>query len=292
MKETPTKEDVSRAKNPQRILEPSTFDRLSAWMVAANILFGFLLLVVAAVWFFTAPNESVVDWPDPIRPTSIDAGDEQNENQDLTEFDIPDMKLVSFDRLNDALPKVQDVVAAVGSRQANTGDGSQGGGGLGGGPGRIEEIPEPPTPTQRWSVSYSARDFESYVEQLSFFKIEIGVVHQTEQQIIRIRDFDETPTTTMSSREVENSAGAAYFLHQKNRLKRWDVAIAKSAGASTVNSFTVQFFPESTLKLMANAEQEYLAQVKRELLEVEKTEFKLEPIDDGYQFVVQNVTYR
>ena len=118
-----------------------------------------------------------------------------------------------------------------------SGFGSRDGGGDGGG-----GIPE----YKRWIINFSAPDADTYAKQLSYFKIDIGVVSETRQTIERLVDPAGAKTVVKSNRKKE--AKNVYFVHKKQRFLAWDKVLAEGAGMSTDNSLT----SSSTLKKLAN----------------------------------------
>lgn len=133
---------------------------------------------------------------------------------------------------------------------------------------------------------------DEYREQLDFFEIEIGVVYSEQNKIVRVSQMSTRPRQTDSTREAENEKKSLYFVHKNSRLKRWDQAIAKAAGASLKDAFTVEFFPSELRSQLAELEWLAVRQMGKSLDEVAKTEFRMEEVDGEYKFVVHNVSYR
>ncbi|MEM7785705.1 MAG: hypothetical protein AAF623_20330 [Planctomycetota bacterium] len=272
----------------------SNYDRLSGALVACIILFGFLFTVLFLVWL-----TSVFDFSRRAAGPIIvvnESGDTKpkGEADDFIEPGVEEMPEVETPQLAQALEAVTDAVSAVkasNAKRSGTAAQQGRGGGYGsreGGPGTGGDgIPE----SKRWKINYEAEDFNSYTKMLAFFNIDVGVVSLASNDIWRIREMDKGGTATQTDRASENRT--LRFTHQKMRMKRWDVEIAKRAGVDMTNAAACQFYPESTRAVLRQAEAQFLASKGRELIEVRNTIFDLESDGSGgFQFTVTDVLYR
>ncbi|MEL7496169.1 MAG: hypothetical protein AAFN77_01065 [Planctomycetota bacterium] len=279
----------------EKKLEPSQFDHVFAWMLAANLLCSFLLITFATIWYctFDAPlNRKVIVG---ITVSPIDSDDEPVEDDWVGDLDFPGFTEVSFETLESSLPRIDEAIAELSRRAAQDGQtGDANGGILGGGPGkRLPKSVDPPNATDRWMIHYHLDDLGGYAQQLEHFGIQIGVVLEEEQTIWRVSNLTGgKPTLKKSTRQRENQLKSVYFLHPSGRVKRWSQAIAESAGVSMENAFTVEFYPLQTVSELAQLESAEVLRQGRSVDEVAKTEFKLKQVDGGFRFVVHNVEYR
>ena len=290
--------DISVREKPDLSVETttSTYDRVNATLVACLLLIGFLFSVLFLIWLTT-----IVDFSRPTEgPTVIvtePPGDEKpkGEADDVLEPGVEEFPEVETPQLAQALEAVTDAVSSVraslekrsGSAAVmgrGSGYGSREGGPGGGGDG----VPE----YKRWKISYEAPDIDTYAGMLSYLKIDLGVVHQVEQTIIRIEDPANSKTVTRSTRDGENKAKSLSFLHQKQRMKRWDVELAKRAGVSMNTSFTVQFYTDPARNAVRAVEAEALKGTGKQLSDVQKTFIKVVPDGSGYKFEVTRLEYR
>lgn len=271
----------------------SGYDRLSAGLTALILLFGFLFAILFLIWL-----TSVFDFSQRLAGPVVLAnleGDSKPEGvaDDILEPGVEEFPEVETPQLANALEAVTDSVSSVrASLEKRSGDAEQmgKGGGFGsreGGPGTGGDgIPE----HKRWIINYEADDIRTYAEQLSFFGIDIGVIHQTRNDIWRLNKPLAGNKVIKTSREFENST--LRFQHKKPRMRRWDEELCRRAGMDLSNTIQSQFYSEDTRNLIRRAEANALAEANRKLIEVRNTELKVVPGGDGYVFSVLGITYR
>lgn len=273
----------------------SLYDRINAILVASLVLVGFLFGTLCLIWLTsvldfsqrTGPGGTVIPTPD---GDDTDVIEENDVDPGVDEFpEVETLQLASH------LQAVPDVVSSIRASQSNAeGDA------LNNGPGKDERRKGIPGPSDtdpgvehlRWKISYEALDIDTYAQMLSRLDIELGVVHETKQSIIRIADPADEMRVIASNRAEQNRLASLYFMHEKQRMKRWDVALAKRAGVDVNDSFTVQFYSRTTCQRIREAEAKALQEAGRSLKEVFKTRLSVQPKDGGYQFVVTSIEYR
>ena len=272
----------------------SSYDLLNAFLVSAIFMFGAFATLLFLIWYTSLerPTKPVVVVEPPF---SEDSGDSKPEGvaDDELEPGVEDFPEIETPQLAMALEAVTDAVSAI---RANTdavsgsallqgagrGAGSRDGGGDGNGNG----IPE----YKRWVINYESTDIDQYADQLSFFKIDIGIVKSDSNDIFRVRDPGNQAQLINSNREQEQKT--LRFSHKQRRMKRWDEVIGKRAGANTDNSLLCQFYPESVRQIIRRVEAEALAEKGRKLSDVRQTILKVQPSADGFEFVVLDFNYR
>jgi len=271
----------------------SQYDSLSAALTACIILFGFLFAVLFLIWLTTAFDFSRRQ----AGPMAVanEPGDEKPEGvaDDILEPGVEEFPEVEVPQLANALEAVTDAVSSVrASLEKRSGDAAQMGAGSGygsrdGGPGTGGDgIPE----YKRWIINYEAENIDTYGQQLDFFNIDIGVIHQTRNDIWRVNRPGGGAKVIKTSRNQENST--LRFQHKKPRMRRWDLELCKRAGAPVDNTVQAQFYPEATRVIIRTAEANALAEANRNLVEVRNTIFKVVPGGGGYQFQVVDIVYR
>ena len=165
---------------------------------------------------------------------------------------------------------------------AGRGFGSREGGPGSGGDG----IPE----HERWIINYEASDIGDYAKQLSFFNIDIAVVHKTKNDVWRVHDVGKRASVIKSNRKNENKT--LMFGHKKMRMQRWDQELCKRAGVELSDTAQWQFYPEETRVIVRTVEAAYLQEIGKSLAEVKNTVLKIEPDGRGYKFTVLDMTFR
>ncbi len=224
-----------------------------------------------------------------------DPGDSKPEGvaDDILEPGVEEFPEVEVPQLANALEAVTDSVSSVrASLEKRSGDAAVMGAGRGygsreGGPGTGGDgIPE----YKRWIINYEADDIGTYAKMLSYFTIDIGVIHQTRNDIWRVHDVGGSPEKITSNRETENKT--LRFTHEKIKMKRWDQELSKRVGVDISNTVQCQFYPEETRVKIRTAEAAALAETGKQLNEVKNTIFKVVPGGDGYVFEVEDIIYR
>ena len=271
----------------------SSYDRLSAILVACITIIGFMTTILFLIWLTTD-----VDYTAPTHLDDIvvgDTGDEKPEGfeDDAFEPGVEEFPEVETPQLAQSIEAVTDAVSSVRANSEKvSGDAAQMGKGKGfgareGGPGGGggEGLPE----SERWKINYEAPDIDTYKKQLSFFGIDIGVVRRDNDDVFRISDPANKMEVIKSSRANEKSL---YFAHIKRRMMRWDEAIAASAGVDSNEANLIQFYPEAARVRIRTQEAQFLAKDQRKLADIRKTIIKLATLNEGFDFVVEDVVYR
>ena len=273
--------------------KPSPYDKLNATLIASIMLFGFLFSVLFLIWLTTVFDFSrraagpvvVANDPGDTKPKGV--------ADDVLEPGVEEFPEVEVPQLANALEAVTDAVSSVrASLEKRSGDAAQMGRGAGygsreGGTGTGGDgVPE----YKRWIINYEAEDINSYARQLSFFDIDIGVIHQTRNDIWRVRDVGGAANVIDTDREKEKLT--LRFSHKKQRMKRWDQELARRNGVDLTSTITNQFYPEATRVIIRAAEAAALQGTGRSLNQVRNTIFKVESGGDGYVFTVVDILYR
>ncbi len=273
----------------------SAYDMLNAFLISAIILVGFLVTLLFVIWltmvidFGKRTSTELIAYEEPF-------GNEKPEGfeDDIYEPGVEEFPEVDVPQLKDALEAVTDAVSSVRANlEARDGDAAEMGKGRGfgsreGGPGSGsgDVIPE----SKRWKIDYEAANINEYAQQLSFFGIDLGVIDQNSNAIIRIKNVGGTPQIINSDRATEKKS--LYFVHEKARMRRWDEMLAKRNGIELNGRFTVQFYPMSTRVMLRQLEQQYLTEVGRTLRDVRRTYFKIVPSGAGFEFKLTDMDFR
>lgn len=272
----------------------SRYDTLNAVLVALIMIVGFLVSVLFLIWLTTA-----YDFSSSKTAINIDEFDEQGDEKpegvadDILEPGVEEFPEVETPQLAVALEAVSEAISTVrSSLEERSGDAAKMGKGSGlgsrdGGPGTGGgAVPE----YKRWIIQYEADSLSTYAKQLSYFNIDIGVVHKTNQKIWRVSHLEKNPALTLTSRSAESKS--LRFMHKKQRMIRWDRTLASRAGAPLDNTITCHFYPESTRKIIRIAEAKALEGTGRSVVDLRNTILKLESTESGYVFTVIELLYR
>lgn len=273
----------------------SAYDALSAFLVAAIMLVGFLAALLFCVWltmiidFSAKAPIALVQYEEPF-------GDEKPEGfeDDILEPGVEEFPEVEVPQLKDALEAVTDAVSSVkAALEARDGDAAQMGRGAGlgsrdGGPGSGsgDVIPE----HKRWKIEYSAQNIAEYSKQLRHFNIDLGVISQNSNAITRVKQPGGSVQIVNSSRAEEKKS--LYFVPVKLRLRRWDEQLVKQNGQSMNGAFAVQFYPNPTRNQLRQVEIEHLTKIGRQLREVRRTVFNIVPDGAGFKFQLKEMNFR
>jgi hypothetical protein len=271
----------------------SSYDKLNAALIACIILAGFVFTALFLIWLTTAFDFSRRA-AGPI-VSANEMGDSKPEGvaDDILEPGVEEFPEVETPQLANALEAVTDAVSSVrASLEKRSGDAAQMGTGRGygsreGGPGiGGDGIPE----YKRWIINYETDDINTYAKQLSFFNIDIGVIHQTRNDIWRVHDVGGTPSVVKTNRERENET--LRFAHKKMRMQRWDQQLCQRAGVDLTNTIQAQFYSEEARGTIRAAEAAALEGTGKTLVEVKNTIFKVVPTGNGFEYVVIDILYR
>jgi hypothetical protein len=165
------------------------------------------------------------------------------------------------------------------------------GGGFGsreGGPGNgnFRGVPE----HKRWKIEYDAPNITEYARQLSFFDIDIGVISNANNDVYRLRQPGGQNQVLTSTRDKENKE--LFFIHEKQRLRRWDESLVRRNNINVQDAFTVQFYPEKTRQMLRQIEGKYLQKAGKQLMDVRRTRFKVVGSSGGFTFEISTVDYK
>ena len=274
----------------------SSYDRLSAWLAALLMLVGFLVATLFLIWFTSVFNFERNVAP-PFVPAKI--GEDGNDKPDGFEDDeldpgVEDFAEVETPQLAEALEAVSNAVSTIRANSEHiSGDAavSGKGGGYGsreGGPsGTGDGVPE----YKRWKIVYEVDNKDTYKAQLDHFSIRIGVVNPISDAIFQIGNLTSGVEVVETNREKESES--LYFAHSKIRIKKWDQEIARKSGVDINGALMVQFYSEQARFAIAKAEDDYLKGVGRVLVDVRRTNIKVDSDGNGgFEFKIESCEYR
>ena len=272
----------------------SAYDAVNAFLISSIIVVGTIVSVLFLIWLTMILNSQPSDNGDYIVDPSF--GNEKPEGfaDDMHEPGVEEFPEVETPQLADALEAITEAVSTVKANlEARDGDAAEMGKGSGfgsreGGPGsgNFRGVPE----HKRWKIEYDTPNITEYARQLSFFNIDIGVISNANNDVFRLTQPGGQNRVIKSSRDSENKE--LHFIHEKQRLRRWDESLARKANIDVQDAFSVQFFPESTRRILRQVEGQYLQQAGKKLIDVRRTRFKIVAGGGGFVFQIASVDYQ
>ena len=270
---------------------------VNAFLISSITVVGTLVTILFLIWLTMIMNSGQPNTSNFIVDPSF--GDEKPEGfaDDVHEPGVEEFPEVETPQLADALEALTDAVSSVKANlEARDGDAAEmgKGGGFGsreGGPGsgNFRGVPE----HKRWKIEYDTPDINEYARQLSFFNIDIGLITNGTNEVLRLRQPGPGAQIVSSNRKQENDAKSLYFVHEKMQLRRWDERLFNQRQTTDMaNRFTVQFYPESTRQILRNVEGQFLQNAGKELEEVLRTRFKVVESGGGFTFEIKSVDYQ
>lgn len=268
----------------------STYDRTSAWLVAAIVVLGSLAAILAVTLMQPAAVDFVICPPDPVDPVDQNGGVNQIVWIEAG-ADRPDAAESATDEAT--LDSVTDAVSSVMATIAARSNGANGVFGDNDGVGTDSRQPGPVgTPgddLQRWKTLYDLRDIDSYSRMLRSLGIELGVVSKRTNTIWRISEPGDVNRVLETSRSEQNEA--IYFTTDSRRIRKWDQRLVRQAGVELDEVILVHFFPAELVATMQRAEIAAIPEGKT-IESIAETEFETVEVNGVIEIRVKSVTLK
>jgi hypothetical protein len=280
-----------------RRLQVSAYDRASSLLVALLICVG----VTAAMLFFIWLSSKIT-----FRQKAVDVeltevaqdgegggdgraaggsqldmpSDEPSAGADKDSADVQE----SIDTLSNAVAsksvEIDDVDSVTPTRRGSFGSGGGIYGGFGTGRGLGHGSGKPGGP-RNWEVLFAKNTLVTYVRQLDFFKIELGVLMPGKIVYVYNLSKPKPDTRTVPS---ENANEQRYYLvWQNGELEKADKELLHRAGVEFGDYPILKFLPTDTEKQLVAAERSYK---NAEPKNIQKTRFAVQAAGDGFEFYV------
>ena len=286
---------VAKLTTPIRV---SGFDLFNAMLVSAILIVGLVVSIMFLCWLtsvveFSRADDNAIPKGNKVKFVNVGFHRYTDEVEPVGVENLPEVELPQLAaQLAAVTETVSTVRAAWEARPGNLVDFGRGGisGAREPGPGGCDLESAPLSEAHRWIIRYESDGIEAYARQLSYFRIDIGVIHKFNGLVWRVRDPAGQPTKILSSKTAE--ANSLMFGHRKQQMVRWDQSLAARQQIPLDNTVTVQFYPESTQELIRQAEAEALKRVGKSVVDLKNTIFKIEPSGDGFVFRVVELLFR
>ena len=267
----------------------SAYERVASLLVALLLIVGFIVFALFLMWW--AKRAIAANRPVPIAAMEELSGrgeHAQGVGREMEEPGVEELAELEQPQLADTLAAVTTAITLqpatldelLGEADAmghGRGQGDSRGTGPGG-EGTAKIIPR----WDRWEISFSASQIETYARQLDFFGIELAAMSGGSANV------DYASKLSLDSPTKRSGSGAAEkrlrFGWKAGRLQEFDRQLLGKAGVDAHGRVVVQFASPALENELARLENEQLA--GRDLSEVRKTVFGVESADGGYKLSV------
>ena len=274
-------------------LRVSAYDRVSASMVAALILVGFVVLVLFLLWLTMRAYAHQESRPVEIIDELSGRGDHtMGSAHDLEPPGVEDLPELTEQKLTDAseiltnvASNVQGALEVLEGAEEQLGKGSGAGDNRAVGPGG--DGPDVVPPWNRWQIQFTDTSVALYAQQLDHFGIELGAIGKGGTVHYAFHFTDTSPKKRIGRTENESRL---YMSWRSGRLKDADRSLLANAGVDTTGRILLQFYPKQTEQMLARAEQEHAG--NRPVQGIKRTVFEVRSQGADFVFVVTNQKYR
>ncbi len=271
--------------------EVSQYERVSGGLSAGVIILGLLAAVLFFLWYSLLKSNRMTVTA--LAPTF--AGDTSNPEgvaEDIEEPGVEEFPEVQEPQLAEALEAV-DVASTVRANDSEAGDATQMGTGKGLGDRRTQGFGNGGTdvnePWKRWQINYSLTTVSDYAKQLDHFKIELGGVEKTGDNIAYVTNVASSKNVRTGSKRTEKRI---YFSHTIPKLREWDKRLLQQANITNVGErIPVQFYPIEIINQLYAMENAKLQQDNRKIPNIKNTVYTVEGSEGNYRFTLSKIIY-
>ena len=138
-----------------------------------------------------------------------------------------------------------------------------------------------------WEIRFpSGNTVDTYARQLDALNIELGVIGGSDR-IVYASGFTKDKPDRREGRADDEQR--FYMTWRSGALRDLDSALLSRAGIPTSERIVAQFYPPTLERMLADLERKFAD--KRDLAEVRRTVFAIEPLDKSYEFRVVEQEY-
>ena len=138
-----------------------------------------------------------------------------------------------------------------------------------------------------WEIRFpSGNTVDTYARQLDALGVELGVIGGSDR-IVYASGFTKDKPDRREGRADDEQR--FYMTWRSGALRDLDSALLSRAGIPTSERIVAQFYPPTLERTLADLERKFAD--KRDLAEVRRTVFALEPLDKSYEFRVVEQEY-
>ena len=280
--------------HPDDQMSVSTYDNVSTWVVALNIIVGFFVLLMFLVWL----TSIMMFNNEPVQVKLIEPrgrGDHaKGYERDPEEPGLEEIEDMTEPRIEETFEAVTDAVSSTAASLTSMKTGatsSSHGKGLGdsraageGGEGDGDVIPR----WERWRIQLTARNERAFAYQLDALGIELGLFGGGDPKIYYAGNF--SGTIKKYSQEGGKKEKRLYFAPNDPNAQKFTISLLRKAGYQTRGKYAVHFYPDKAENELALAEARY-AKTKA-LDEIRRTYFAVKNQGGRLTFVVTKQEYR
>jgi hypothetical protein len=271
----------------------SAYDRTSSLLIALLILVGMFVLGLVIIYLTLQLVDRSVTVPVSLAEATRPSNAAMGVARDIEPPGIEQAPELAVPQLPETLSAIADAVASReallaeealqayldASRGEGLGDGRQAGPG---GEGAVERVPR----WERWQIRYlSPESVDVYARQLDFFGIEVGALGTDNQVHYAYNLSKPSPDVRVGSPAEENRIR---FTWRSGALEAADRQLLQRAGIRSGIRAVLQFIPPELEARLLALEQGYKG---RDVNEIRRTVFRVEPDGEGYVFRVDAQEY-
>ena len=283
--------DASQVQ-PNLQLGLSSYDRVSAALVAALFLLCFFTLVLFGLWLdtFERGQTFVVD-PNPTL-TNGELDVPVDSTLEVMAVDSAELPELEASGLVESLQAVVQASSEASSIQAWIQHGKGPGYGVSKLPGTGVKPIGASKPRMHWEVNLTTVDLDSYSRMLRTLGIHVCAVHEVENEVLRLVDPGSTEEKfAHSDKESERGKGTLLFAHRLPELKEWDLKLLRRAGLNTRKYVVGQIYPDKLIETLRDLELKHCEEAGRKLEDIRSTTFGLIESGDDFEFQIVSQVY-
>lgn len=144
---------------------------------------------------------------------------------------------------------------------------------------------------ERWRFELEVESADEYAELLDHFKIELGAISKTSNEIDLISDLtNEKPTKRETDKQTEKRF---YCFSYKGSQREWASELAEKADVEDMDDrIIVQFFNDEICKTLLELEKDKIEEDGESAIEIKRCLFRVRKTDNDFEIYVHEIKYR
>jgi hypothetical protein len=272
-------------------LRVNWYDRVASLLVALLVICGATVVGLVVVYVSRRLYTTQVAIPvQPVEAASRPADAAMGLKRDLEPPGIEEVPELIEPALQDTLSALSTAVSAKTAllsddeidSELDTGHGSGFGDNRQAGVGSGNGVQEP-----RREIRFEPESLDHYAQWLDFFGIELGVLGSDNMVYYAYNLSRATPDARVGEPAQEQRL---YMNPTDSQFSAFDRQLAKKAGIADKGQIILQFYPPKTQAILYGLEQQRAGGRKPE--QIRHTVFRVTPSGDGFEFSVEEQSYR